>query len=151
MCTSRARPPPRSICPTPSTYPSERFDGPLSDFVGARAGQLDPDVHRRGIGLRKQVDPEVAEGEEADNHERHHEHRGEDRATHAQFRQHGYSVRRFGDTFMPSASTSTSETATWSPTPTPLTISIRSPRRSPTWSCWAASLPAVPTSTQCSP
>ena len=42
-----------------------------------------------GIGLRKQVDAEVAEREDAEHHERHHEHRGEHRPADAEFRQHG--------------------------------------------------------------
>ena len=49
-------------------------------LVGARAGQLQRDVDGRRIGLGKQIDAEIAEREDAQHHERHHQHRGEDRA-----------------------------------------------------------------------
>ena len=41
-----------------------------------------------GIGLGKQVDAEIAEREDAEHDERHHEHRREDRPADAEFRQH---------------------------------------------------------------
>ena len=73
----------------------ERLDDGAGHLVGARAGKLDGDVHRRGIGARKQIDAEIAEREDAEDHEGHDEHRGKDRAANAQFREHRGSLCDF--------------------------------------------------------
>ena len=84
-------------------------------LVRARAGQRQRHVDGRRIGLREQIDAEVAEREDAEHDQRHHEHRGEDRPADAEFREHaGYLPAIAGRrvTFMPSASLSTSVIAT---------------------------------------
>ena len=99
----------------------DRLDDRRRHLVRAGARQLDRHVDRGRIGLRKQIDAEVAERKDAEHHERHDEHRGEDRPADAEFRQHGYSVPTASTvTFMPSARLSTSVTATRSPALTPL-------------------------------
>ena len=103
---------------------------------GDAPGQPERHVNGRGIGLGEQIDAEIAEREEAQHHERHHQHRGEDGPSDADFRQHGYSVSPLTVTFMPSARLSTSVSATRSPSFTPPRISMRSPTRSPVFSSW---------------
>ena len=60
----------------------------VDHLVGARAGQQQRHVDRGGIGFREQVDAEVAEREDAEHHERHHEHRREDGPADAEFGEH---------------------------------------------------------------
>ena len=62
-----------------------RLDDRGGNLVRARPGQRQRHVHRRGIGARKQIDAEIAEGEDPEHHQRHHQHRGEDRPTDADF------------------------------------------------------------------
>ena len=51
-----------------------------------------------GIGLREEIDAEIAEREDAEHHQRHHQHRREDRPADAEFRQHrGLPLARDGD------------------------------------------------------
>ena len=61
-----------------------RLDDRGRHLVRARAGQRQGDADGRRIGLREQVDAEAAEREDAEHHQRHHEHRGEDRAADAE-------------------------------------------------------------------
>ena len=60
---------------------AERFFDRLDDrrrhLVRAGAGQRSSDVDGRRIGLREQIDAEVAEREDPEHHERHDEHRRE--------------------------------------------------------------------------
>ena len=89
-----------------------RLDDRRRHLVGARAGQRQRDVDRRRIGAREEIDAEVAEREDAEHHQRHHQHRGEHGTADAEFRQHAYSTRLSTVTFAPSTSFSTSVTAT---------------------------------------
>ena len=61
-----------------------RLDDGAGHFIGARARQLQRHRHRGGIGLREQIDAEIAEREDAQDDEAHDEHRGEDRTANAQ-------------------------------------------------------------------
>ena len=120
-------------------------------LVGAGAGQRELDVDRRRVGLREEIDAEIAEREDAEHHERHHQHRGEHGTANAEFRQHVYSTLLSMETLAPSVSLSTSVAATCSPAFTPLRISMRSPRRSPTFSSRTASLSPSTTNTRFTP
>ena len=62
-----------------------RFDDGAGHLVGAGAGKLQRDGDGRRIGLWKQVHAQVAEREDAEDHERHDQHRGEDRTPDAEF------------------------------------------------------------------
>ena len=62
----------------------ERLDHGRRHLGGAGPRQLHADGDRRGIGLREEVDAEVAEGEDAQHHQRHDEHGGEDGPADAQ-------------------------------------------------------------------
>src|SRR4030095_4131277 len=94
-------------------------------LVRRRAGQLKPDAHGGRIGLRKEVDAETPEREDAQHDQRRDEHRREYGSSHAKFGQHGYSAWRFVETFIPSARLSTSVIATTSPAATPPRTSLR--------------------------
>ena len=59
---------------------------------GAAPGSRSETLTVAGSALRKQIDAEIAEREDAQHHERHDQHRGEDRPADAEFRQHGYSA-----------------------------------------------------------
>ncbi len=69
-----------------------RLDHRRRHLVGAGAGQRQLHVHGGGVGLREQVHAEAAEREDAQHHERHHQHRGEHRTTDAEFREHDVPV-----------------------------------------------------------
>ena len=66
-----------------------RLDDRRGHFVRARTWQQQHDAHGCRIRLREEVDAEAAERECSQHHERHHQHRGEDRATNTKGRQHG--------------------------------------------------------------
>ena len=85
---------------------------------GAAPGSRSDTLTVAGSALRKQVDAEIAEREDAEHDERHHEHRGEDGPADAEFRQHRLTPPPAASTrltFMPSARLSTSVSATDSP------------------------------------
>ncbi len=66
--------------------------GSMTDVAissGLAPGSRSEHVHGRGVGLREQIDAEIAERKDAEHHERHHQHRGEDRTADAEFGQHG--------------------------------------------------------------
>ena len=128
-----------------------RLDDRRRDLVRAGAGQEQLHAHGRRIGLREEVDAEVAEREQAEHDQRHHEHRRGDGPADAEFREHGTSCYRVTATSAPSDSVSTSVMATGSPSFTPLAISMRSPSRSPTCSSRTASRSPLTTNTRFTP
>ena len=106
---------------------------------GAAPGQPERHVDGRRIGLREQIDAEIAEREDAQHDERHHEHRGEDRPPDAEFRQHGYSVSAVdGHLHAVGQVVDVGERDRARRASTPPRISMRSPTRSPVFSSWTA-------------
>ncbi len=65
-----------------------RLDDRRRHLVRAGARQLQRDADGGRVGLREQVDAEAAEREDAEHHQRHHQHRGGDRTADAELRQH---------------------------------------------------------------
>jgi hypothetical protein len=61
-----------------------RLDDGAVQFLGAGAGQVEVDHDGRRVRLRQQIDAEIAEREHTRDHEQHHQHGGEDRASYAE-------------------------------------------------------------------
>ena len=101
------------------------------DLLGSGPGQADRDVDGGGIGAGKEIDPEVAEGEDAEGDQEADQHHREDGTTDAELGEtHGYCVASTGAPSTgswPSAGTATCCFAS-----SPATISTSSPVRSPT-------------------
>ena len=96
------------------------------DLLRRGAGQAGGDRDRRDVDVRKAIDAELAEGEQADDGQRQDEHPGEDRTPDAERSEplhDGYLTA----TRTPSTSCSTPLVATRSPAFRPLVISTRSP------------------------
>ena len=128
-----------------------RLDDGGGDFVRAGAGQAQLHADCRRVRFRKEIDAEVAEREQTQHDQRHHEHRRGDGPADAEFREH-WDLPYFATaTCVPSESVSTSVIATGSPSFTPLAISIRSPSRSPTCSSRAARRSPCTTNTRFTP
>ena len=53
---------------------------------GLAPGSEQRDAHGGGVGLGEEIDAEAAEREHPEDHERHDQHRREDRAADAEFR-----------------------------------------------------------------
>src|SRR5262249_6424267 len=108
---------------------------------GGGPGQTDRDVHGGGVGLREEVDPELAEGEDAERDQEGHEHDREHGPADAELGQaHGLSAASTG---APSARSCPSRgTAILCLAKSPSTISTSSPLRSP--SLTSASLSVRP-------